>query len=108
MARKATYRRAALSPAEDSVQGADLTEFFDSYEELCASVRLAGRWILGRARNSRDQRLLTRFRETLRTAEELLDRTEPMREPEASNNGARDRKTGQPGKLIQFPEGKQR
>src|SRR5271165_3683771 len=83
MARKAVYRRTSPAPVEDVLQGADLTQFLESYEELCASVRMAGRWILGRARNKRDQRLLTRFRQTLRMAEELLDRTQPSREPEA-------------------------
>ncbi len=107
MARKAAYRRAAPSPAEDAVRGADLTEFLDSYEELCASVRLAGRWILGRARTSRDQRLLARFRETLRTAEELLDRTRPNRESE-THAVAPDCKASDPGKLIQFPKSTQR
>ena len=100
MARKAAYRRTSPAPVED-VQGADLTQFLESYEELCASVRMAGRWILGRARNPRDQRLLTRFRQTLRTAEELLDRAQPSRASEAF---AFHEKAGNSAKLIRFPD----
>ena len=101
MARKAEYRRTSPAPFEDVLQGADLTQFLESYEELCDSVRMAGRWILGRARNERDQRLLTRFRQTLRTAEELLYRAQPSREAEAC---AFNENAGNSANLIRFPD----
>ena len=101
MARKAAYRRTPPASVEDALQGADLTQFIESYEELCASLRMAGRWILGRARNPSDQRLLTRFRQTLRTAEELLDRAQHSREPEAC---AFSEKAANSTNVIRFPD----